>query len=54
MLAVLVILIALALFGGGGFYGYQGGYYGAGGFGGISIGGVVLVLIVLYLIGWMR
>jgi hypothetical protein len=44
---ILIILILLLIFGGGGGY-YYGGPYHAG----ISVGGVLLIFLVLYLLGF--
>ena len=47
MTLVMLIVIVLLLFCGGGFYGYRGGYYG---YGGIVIVGLSGILIILYLL----
>lgn len=47
MPTILLILVILFLFGGGGYYGYRGGYYGTGGF---SLFGIVAVCIVLWIL----
>ena len=44
---LLIVLLVIVLFGGGGFYGYRGGYYGTGG---VSIIGVLGLVVILYLL----
>jgi hypothetical protein len=51
---LVVVLVLVVLFGGGGYYGHVSGwrpaYYG----GGIGLGGLVLLLVVLWLLGVFR
>ncbi|MCW6510068.1 DUF3309 family protein [Lichenifustis flavocetrariae] len=47
MTLLLIIVILVLLFGGGGYYGHRAGYYGTGG---IGIGGIVLILIIVWLL----
>jgi hypothetical protein len=44
---LIIITILILLFGGGGYYGYRGGYYGGGG---VSIVGILLIFIVIWLL----
>ena len=48
---ILLILLVLAVCSGGGLYGFRtwGPYYG----GGIGLGGIVVILLVLYLLGFI-
>ena len=45
---LLIILVILLLFGGGGFYGYS--TLGPGFGGGIGLGGILLIILVVYLL----
>lgn len=49
MTIVVIILLVLLLGGGGGYYGY--GRWGAGGGAGISLGTILLILLICYLLG---
>ena len=42
---ILLLVIVLLLFGGGGFYGFNSGLYGGGAYGGISVLGLVLIVL---------
>jgi hypothetical protein len=44
---LLLIIFLILLFGGGGFYGYRGGYYGNRG---MSLVGVLLIVLVVWLV----
>ncbi len=50
MLIVLIVVLVL-LFGGGGYYGFNSGAYGAPVLGGIGIGGIILILVVIWALG---
>lgn len=47
---IAIIIVLLLLFGGGGFYGFNSGLYGGAGFGGISLLGIILIVLVIYLL----
>jgi hypothetical protein len=49
MLVILIILLVLVFAGGGGYYGY--GRWGARGGAGISLGTVLVILLICYLLG---
>jgi hypothetical protein len=50
-MSILIILLAIfILFGGGGYYGYNRGYYSGAGYGG-ALGLIVIILLAFYLIG---
>jgi hypothetical protein len=52
MTLIIIIILILLLGGGGGYYGY--GRYGYGGGAGISLGTILLILLVAYLLGFFR
>ena len=48
MTLIVAIILVVLLFGGGGFYGMNAGFYGNGGFGGISLAGLILILLLFW------
>lgn len=51
MLLILLVIVLLLLASGGGYYGY--GRWGYTGGAGVSLGTIVIILLVLYLMGWL-
>ncbi len=50
MTLLLIIIVIAVLFGGGGYYGTTAGWYGNGGFSGIGIVGLLLIIAVVWLL----
>jgi len=48
---ILLIVLVVILFGGGGYYGYRSGAYAGASYGTGLLGGVLLLLLVLYVLG---
>jgi hypothetical protein len=52
MTIIIIVVLILLLGGGGGYYGHS--RYGVGGGAGISLGTILLILLIAYLLGFFR
>ena len=50
MILLIAIVLIVLIFGGGGYYGMGRGYYGGPVFGGIGVGGIILIVLLVWLL----